>query len=54
MDEYAKLREMMVAAQLIPRGIKDKRVLEAMRKVPRHLFMPGSFGESLMTTMHCL
>ncbi len=42
MDEYAKLREMMVAAQLIPRGIKDKRVLEAMRKVPRHLFMPGS------------
>ena len=30
----------MVDLQLIPRGIKDKRVLMAMRKVPRHLFMP--------------
>ncbi|HWR57401.1 MAG TPA: protein-L-isoaspartate(D-aspartate) O-methyltransferase [Thermodesulfovibrionales bacterium] len=29
----------MVESQLIPRGIKDKRVLDAMRKVPRHLFM---------------
>lgn len=25
--------------QLVARGIKDKRVLEAMRKVPRHLFV---------------
>jgi len=29
----------MVEAQLAPRGIKDPRVLEAMRKVPRHLFV---------------
>lgn len=29
----------MVKEQLIPRGIKDPRVLEAMRKVPRHLFV---------------
>ena len=34
----------MVDEQLIPRGIKDKRVLSAMRKVPRHLFV----GEELM------
>src|SRR5262245_42873887 len=33
-------RETMVAAQLLPRGITDTRVLEAMRSVPRHLFVP--------------
>lgn len=32
----------MVSTQLVPRGIKDERVLRAMRKVPRHLFMPES------------
>lgn len=46
MDDYAKLRDMMVTTQLIPRGIKDNRVLEAMRKVPRHLFMPRSLWGS--------
>ena len=34
------LREMMVEEQLIPRGISDRRVLEVMRKVPRHVFIP--------------
>ncbi len=29
----------MVKTQLIPRGIKDQRVLDAMLKVPRHLFV---------------
>jgi protein-L-isoaspartate(D-aspartate) O-methyltransferase len=38
--DYKRLRDMMVDYQLIPRGIKDERVLNAMRKVPRHLFMP--------------
>jgi len=37
---YESLRNDMVDTQLIPRGIKGKRVLEAMRKVPRHLFVP--------------
>ena len=30
----------MVADQLAGRGIRDPQVLEAMRKVPRHLFVP--------------
>ncbi len=30
----------MVNHQLIPRGIKDERVIDAMSKVPRHLFVP--------------
>lgn len=29
----------MVKTQLIPRGIRDQRVLDAMMKVPRHLFV---------------
>ena len=37
---YQKEREQMVETQLLRRGIKDKRVLDAMRQVPRHLFMP--------------
>jgi len=32
----------MVKTQLIPRGIKDKRVLGAMERVPRHLFVDSS------------
>ena len=35
-----KERERMVEAQIEARGVKDKRVLSAMRKVPRHLFIP--------------
>lgn len=38
--EYEKEREHMVKSQLARRGIKDKRVLDAMRQVPRHLFIP--------------
>ncbi len=32
----------MVEEQIISRGVKDRRVLEAMMKVPRHLFVPES------------
>jgi protein-L-isoaspartate(D-aspartate) O-methyltransferase len=33
-------REAMVRDQIEARGIRDARVLEAMRRVPRHRFMP--------------
>jgi len=33
-------RRMMVEQQIEARGIRDKRVLAAMRDVPRHLFIP--------------
>jgi protein-L-isoaspartate(D-aspartate) O-methyltransferase len=39
MNDYRLARERMVKNQLIPRGITDKRVLAAMGKVQRHLFM---------------
>jgi len=37
--KYKRLREKMVATQIEGRGIHDPRVLEAMGKVPRHLFV---------------
>jgi len=37
--DYRLARERMVRTQLIPRGIKDKGVLAAMEKVPRHRFV---------------
>lgn len=40
MKDYKELREFMVNTQLIPRGIKDERVLTVMKKIPRHLFVP--------------
>jgi len=36
----------MVTNQLVKRGIRDERVLEAMKKVPRHLFVPEDVRES--------
>ncbi|NSW86687.1 MAG: protein-L-isoaspartate(D-aspartate) O-methyltransferase [Syntrophobacteraceae bacterium] len=36
---FKKARDRMVETQLISRGIRNPRVLEAMRKVPRHLFV---------------
>ncbi|MGH7846596.1 MAG: protein-L-isoaspartate(D-aspartate) O-methyltransferase [Candidatus Binatia bacterium] len=38
-SEYAGERDRMVREQLVQRGIQDERVLAAMRKVPRHLFV---------------
>lgn len=32
-------RKRMVESQIVARGIKDRRVIEAMLKVPRHLFV---------------
>jgi len=36
-------REWMVKTQIESRGVKDTLVLEAMRKVPRHLFVPKTY-----------
>ncbi|HXY62324.1 MAG TPA: protein-L-isoaspartate(D-aspartate) O-methyltransferase [Nitrospirota bacterium] len=37
---FEKERIRMVEEQIVVRGIKDERVLTAMRKVPRHEFLP--------------
>ncbi len=38
-DRFATIRDRMVQEQLIPRGISNPQVIEAMREVPRHCFV---------------
>jgi protein-L-isoaspartate(D-aspartate) O-methyltransferase len=44
-DAYARARRAMVADQVAARGVKDARVLDAMRAVPRHEFVPDSIRD---------
>jgi protein-L-isoaspartate(D-aspartate) O-methyltransferase len=45
--EYIREREQMVESQIRARGIRDQRVLDAMRTVPRHLFVEkGLYGQA--------
>ena len=39
MPKYLRRREEMVKRQIEARGVCDERVLDAMRRVPRHLFV---------------
>ncbi len=39
-SEYKQARERMVEEQFLSRDIRDTRVLDAMRRVPRHVFVP--------------
>ena len=38
--DYAEPRARMVRDQIAARGVREPRVLDAMRRVPRHLFVP--------------
>ncbi|MBM4283896.1 MAG: protein-L-isoaspartate(D-aspartate) O-methyltransferase [Deltaproteobacteria bacterium] len=44
-DAYQKVRADMVEAQIRRRGVSDPRVLRALTKVPRHLFVPSHLWE---------
>ncbi len=44
--KFAEMRARMVEEQLIPRGIKDSKTLDAFKKVPRHEFVAEEFWES--------
>ncbi len=44
-QDYHKLRERMVKEQIMDRGIRSRRVLDAMRKVERHRFVPQNIIE---------
>jgi len=41
MQDYTKLRNEMVKDQIEARGVKDSATLAALRKVPRHSFVPA-------------
>jgi protein-L-isoaspartate(D-aspartate) O-methyltransferase len=38
--DFAAAREAMVASQIVARGVRDPLTLAALRRVPRHLFVP--------------
>lgn len=40
-DSLPMIRRKMIESQIVARGIRDPRVLEAMQKVPRHEFVSG-------------
>lgn len=40
MISYKAERKKMVETQIVRRGIRDERILSAMRSVPRHIFIP--------------
>ncbi len=44
-EKFTVLRSQMVADQIAPRGIADPSVLDAMRTVPRHKFVPDDMVE---------
>jgi protein-L-isoaspartate(D-aspartate) O-methyltransferase len=45
LDHLAADRERMVARQIAGRGVRDPRVLQAMREVPREEFVAPGFAE---------
>ena len=44
--DWVRLRQLMVHSQIQGRGIRDQRVLEALGRVPRHLFVPEASRRS--------
>jgi protein-L-isoaspartate(D-aspartate) O-methyltransferase len=46
---YANLRNRMVSEQIVSRGIHDERLLDALRSVPRHLFVPEEYAHIAYT-----
>jgi len=44
-DKYETLRQKMVESQIRNRGINNKAVLDAMKTVPRHLFIPENYRD---------
>ncbi|MFH1692346.1 MAG: protein-L-isoaspartate(D-aspartate) O-methyltransferase [Candidatus Omnitrophota bacterium] len=42
-DSFQKQRDAMVSHQIQVRGIQNERVLNALRKIKRHLFIPEKF-----------
>jgi protein-L-isoaspartate(D-aspartate) O-methyltransferase len=39
-NNFLEKRERMVDSQIETRGVKDRKILAAMRKIPRHVFVP--------------
>src|SRR5438046_163582 len=44
-SRFESLRRRMVDEQLAGQGIRDERVLDAIRRIPRHLFVPSEVAD---------
>lgn len=44
-DKFVQARALMVSEQIAPRGIDNENILMAMRKIPRHKFVPDDMLE---------
>ena len=42
-NDFSRSREVMVKSQIIDRGVSDPNVINAMKRVPRHLFVPNRY-----------
>lgn len=40
MDNWQELAEFLIEKRVAPQGITDRRILEAMKAIPRHYFIP--------------
>ena len=49
MIDFPRVRLKMVEEQLISRGVKDPRVIGAMKKIPRHLFVEEALQNQAYT-----
>ncbi len=47
--DFPKARLKMVEEQIVSRGIKDPRLIEAMKKIPRHLFVEEALQSQAYT-----
>lgn len=46
-QEWTRIRLAAVAKQIVDRGIRDPKVLAAMREIPRHRFLPPNVADAL-------
>ena len=51
--DWESLRREMVDTQLVPRGITDERVLDAMREMPRTSSSGRGWRRGPTETTHC-
>jgi protein-L-isoaspartate(D-aspartate) O-methyltransferase len=52
-DEFAAQREQLIQEGIIGMGITDEAVIEALRRVPRHQFVPTNIWPRPTTTTPC-
>jgi protein-L-isoaspartate(D-aspartate) O-methyltransferase len=48
-DDFAAQRAAMIESQVRARGVRDPRVLDAMLRIPRHLFVPAALAGEAYT-----